>query len=80
MKIAKQQCNFFLSISVLKNLKSHIPKGEQSRFVEHSINAGLSSMQFQKALDQSFGSWKNNSHTETQKFIRDLRKSQRMYS
>ncbi|MDP2691309.1 MAG: hypothetical protein Q8O95_02800 [bacterium] len=76
-KHQKKQANFFLSAIVIDNLRSHVPKGEQSQFVELAIERALSRIRFQDALKTSFGSWKGNRHPHSEQFIRTLRHSKR---
>jgi hypothetical protein len=76
MKVEKRQANFFVSVSVLDGMKKVVPKGQQSEFVEQAIKAQLSSIQFQSAVQGSFGAWgKKRPYRRADKFIRQLRKS-----
>jgi len=75
-KSQKQQANFFISVEVFNNLRTFIPKGEQSNFVEKAISGALSNLKFQDSLKNSFGAWKSRSG-DTEKFVRKLRQSNR---
>ena len=74
----KQQANFFISSTVLSLMKKHVPKRQQSAFVEHAIQRELQHERLLEALDHFAGVWKKEDHpASTEKFIRDLRSSKR---
>lgn len=74
----KAQANFLISVSVLKNLKNHVPARGRSQFVEGIIDKALKKNSFLEALEFSAGSWSPKIHKEnTGKFIRSLRESKR---
>lgn len=75
----KKQANFFISSSVLMLMKKHVPRRQQSAFVEHAIQKELQHERFLDAIDRCAGTWKDKDHPiETEKFIRSLRESKRI--
>jgi len=72
----KKQANFFLSVGIIHQLQSHVPKGQQGQFVEEALRMALSQVKFQEALKSSFGAWKTRDKTSEQ-LVRNLRKSKR---
>lgn len=74
----KTQANFFISVKVLKNLKTHVPARSRSQFVEEVIDKALRKNNFLNALELSAGSWSGKDYKQdTAKFIRSLRESKR---
>ncbi|MBM4140149.1 MAG: hypothetical protein FJ242_01435 [Nitrospira sp.] len=82
MATATRQANFILPEDLLDELKKNIAKREQSKFVTEALRKELKRLKFEKALETSFGAWKDKYHPElksgTEKFIRKLRRSTRM--
>ena len=82
MATGTKQANFTLPEDVLDELKTLVPKGEQSKVVGLALRNELKRIKFQKALQDSFGAWKDDKHPELKKgtrpFIRSLRKSTRL--
>lgn len=76
-----RQANFLLPENLLEELKKSVPKREQSKVVAEALKKELKRLKLQKALDTSFGSWKDADHPElksgTGTFIRKLRHSTR---
>lgn len=58
-----------------------VPRGEQSRVVGEALRNELKRIRFRKALVESFGAWKTETHPElekgTRRFVRSLRRSTR---
>lgn len=79
---ATRQANFLLPEDVINELRSNVPKREQSKVVAEAIRKELKRLRLQKAIQASFGAWKDENHPElragTQAFIRRIRKSSRM--
>jgi metal-responsive CopG/Arc/MetJ family transcriptional regulator len=77
-----RQANFTLPEDLLEELKRTVPKGEQSKVVGDALRHELKRIRFKKALQDSFGAWKNQAHPEltkgTRRFVRSLRKSSRL--
>lgn len=82
MATGTRQANFTLPENLLEELRRTVPKGEQSRVVGEALKNELKRIKFQKALQESFGAWKDGRHSElargTRPFVRSLRKSARL--
>lgn len=82
MATGTKQANFTLPENLLAELRRTVPKGEQSRVVGEALKNELKRIKFQKALQESFGAWKDGRHPElargTRPFVRSLRKSARL--
>jgi hypothetical protein len=82
MATGVKQANFTLPEDLLKELKSAVPKGEQSRVVGEALRNELKRIKFKRALQTSFGAWKGDRHPDlesgTRRFVRSLRKSTRL--
>lgn len=82
MGTAKSQANFLLPDDLIEDLRLNVPKREQSKIVAEAIRKELKRLRLQKAIQTSFGAWKDEDHPElkagTDKFIRKLRVSTRM--
>lgn len=76
-----KQANFLLPENLLEELRKAVPKREQSRVVAEALKKELKRLKLQKALDTSFGAWKDADHPELKAgagaFIRKLRRSTR---
>ena len=53
------QANFFLPENLLKDLKNLVPRGGLSKLVADAIEKELRHLKFEKAMEESFGAWKN---------------------
>lgn len=77
-----RQANFTLPEELLEELRRTVPKGEQSKVVGDALRHELKRIRFKKALEGSFGAWKQQAHPELVKgarpFVRALRKSSRL--
>jgi hypothetical protein len=78
---ATRQANFLLPDDVLNELKSSVPKRQQSRVVAEALRKELKRLKLAKTLQTSFGLWKDKLHPElkrgTEAFVRSLRSSAR---
>ena len=81
MTTATKQANFLLPESLLEEIKKHVSKREQSKFVAEALRKELKRVRLKKTLDSSFGAWKGKEHPElkggTETFVRKMRKSTR---
>lgn len=82
MSAATKQANFLLPNDVLNELKSAVPKRQQSKVVAEALRKELKRIKLAQVLKTSFGSWKDKDHPElkksTETFVRGLRTSTRM--
>jgi len=82
MTVMTKQANFLLPEDVLDELKKTVSKGRQSKVVAEALRKELKRLKLEKALQTSFGAWKDKDHPElktgTGAFIRGLRKSTRI--
>lgn len=82
MAPATKQANFTLPQDLLRELRTLVPRGEQSKVVGEALKNELKRIKFMKALQSSFGAWKAARHPElaegTRAFVRSLRKSARV--
>ena len=81
MRSATRQANFLLPEELLEELKANVSSRQQSRFVAEALRKELQRVRLAKALETSFGAWKETDHPELAKgaeaFVRKLRKSTR---
>jgi len=81
MTTATRQANFLLPDDVLDELRTAVPKRQQSRVVAEALRKELKRIKLAKALQTSFGSWKDRNHPELKKgaeaFVRNVRASTR---
>ncbi len=81
MRSATRQANFLLPEELLEELKATVSSRQQSRFVAEALRKALQRVRLSKALETSFGAWKESDHPELAKgveaFVRKLRKSTR---
>lgn len=81
MSGATRQANFLLPEELLEEMKKNVSPRQQSRFVAEAVRKELRRLRLEKALDASFGAWKDEDHPELQEgtgcFVRGLRKSTR---
>ena len=82
MSVATRQANFLLPEDLVEELKRNVPKREQSKVMAEALRKELKRLKLQKAMETSFGAWKDKDHPELSKgtdtFIRNLRKSSRL--
>jgi hypothetical protein len=82
MGASVKQANFVIPEDILDDLRKHVARRQQSRFVAEALRKELKRLRMQKALEESFGSWKDEDHPElgkgTEDFVRKGRKSSRL--
>jgi hypothetical protein len=82
MSITTRQANFLLPEDLVEELRKSVPKREQSKVMAEALRKELKRLKLQKALETSFGAWKDKDHPElsqgTDTFVRNLRKSSRL--
>lgn len=82
MATGTKQANFTLPEDVLRELRTLVPRGEQSKVVGEALKNEMKRIKFIKALESAFGAWKAARHPEltkgTRTFVRSLRKSARL--
>ncbi len=83
MTTATKQANFLLPEDVLDELKASVPKRQQSKVVAQALRKELKRIKLAKALQSSFGAWREKDHPElkqgTEAFVRGLRVSSRVH-
>jgi len=81
MATATKQANFLLPEDLLEELKKAVSKRQQSRVVSEALRKELKRLKLAKALQSSFGAWKEKDHPELKKgasaYVRAVRKSTR---
>ena len=79
--MATKQANFLLPEDLLDELKRTVSRGDQSKVVAEALKKELKRINLEKALESSFGAWKDEDHPElkggAEAFIRKLRRSTR---
>ena len=81
MGIPTRQANFLLPEDLIDKLKKAVPKRQQSKVVAEALRKELKRIKLERALERSFGAWKDEDHPElkagTDAWIKKLRKSSR---
>ena len=81
MGIPTRQANFLLPEDLIDKLKKAVPKRQQSKVVAEALRKELKRIKLERALERSFGAWKDEDHPElkagTDARIKNLRKSGR---
>lgn len=81
MGTALKQANFQLPEELLDQLRTIVGKREQSRFVSEALRRELRRISQLKAIDESFGCWRDGEHPElaegVDRYVRGMRKSTR---
>ena len=81
MKSPAKQANFLLPEKLLEELRNTVPKREQSRVVAEGLRRELKRLHLLKAMETSFGAWRDEDHPElgagTESYVREIRKSTR---
>lgn len=76
-----KQANFLLPGDLLDDLRKVVPKREQSKTVAEALRKELKRIKLKRALEESFGTWRDNEHPElangTEQYVRRIRKSSR---
>jgi hypothetical protein len=82
MGVAAKQANFVIPEDILEDLRKHVSRRQQSRFVAEALRKELKRIRLETALEESFGAWKEKDHPEltdgTDNFVRKSRKSSRL--
>ncbi len=82
MNTLTRQANFLLPVDLLDELKKSVAKREQSKVVAEALKKELKRINFQKAIQSSFGAWQKEEHLELKEgadsYIRKIRKSTRV--
>jgi hypothetical protein len=82
MGTVTKQANFLLPEDLLEELKRTVSPRRQSRFVTEALRKELMRLRLAKAIDESFGAWKEKDHPDlakgTDSYIRRLRRSTRL--
>ena len=82
MAMVTKQANFLLPDDVLSELKTTVPKRQQSKVVAEALRKELKRIKLSKVLETSFGAWKAKDHPElkksTEAFVRGLRTGTRL--
>jgi hypothetical protein len=67
MTTATRQANFLLPDDVIEELKASVPRRQQSKVVAEALRKELKRLKLAKALETSFGAWKEKDHPELKK-------------
>ncbi len=82
MGATSKQANFVIPEDILDDLKKHVARRQQSRFVAEALRKELKRLRLETALEETFGAWKDKDHPELKdgadKFVRKTRKSSRL--
>jgi len=82
MHRASRQANFQIPEDILEDLRSHVERRQQSKFVAEALRKELQRLRLRNALESSFGAWNERDHPElqagTEEFVRNIRKSSRL--
>jgi hypothetical protein len=77
-----KQANFVIPEDILDDLRKHVGRRQQSRFVAEALRKELRRLRLETVLEESFGAWQDKDHPElkegTEKFVRKIRKSSRL--
>ena len=81
MTTATKQANFLLPEDLLEDLRKTVSARQQSKVVSEALRKELKRIKLEKALQTSFGAWKDKDHPELNKgtdaYIRNMRRSTR---
>lgn len=81
MAVALKQANFILPEDLLNEMKQLVGQRRQSRFVAEALRKELQRERLKKAMETSFGAWRDEDHPELQdgvdSYVRSQRKSSR---
>jgi len=82
MRATAKQANFVIPEEILDDLRKHVARRQQSRFVAEALRKELMKLRLESVLEESFGAWKGKDHPElnegADKFVRKTRKSSRL--
>lgn len=81
MSSATKQANFLLPEDLLKDLRKTVSSRQQSKVVTDALRKELKRLKLEKALETSFGAWKDKDHPEMRDgataYVAKIRKSAR---
>ena len=81
MASGTKQANFLLPEDVLEELKKTVSSRQQSKVVTDALRKELKRLKLEKALQSSFGAWKDKDHPEMREgataYVAKTRKSTR---
>lgn len=70
-----RQANFLIPEDLLEDLRSLVPRGEQSQVVSEALRRELKRRKLKAALGKSFGAWgERRDLGSTRRFVRGLRR------
>ncbi|KAF0216761.1 MAG: hypothetical protein FD174_3584 [Geobacteraceae bacterium] len=82
MGTTAKQANFVIPEDILDDLRKHVARRQQSRFVAEALRKELKRLRLETALEESFGAWKDKDHPEfmegAEEYVRKTRKSSRL--
>jgi hypothetical protein len=82
MKGTAKQANFLLPEDLLEELRTTVPKREQSKVVAEALRRELKRLRLAEAIQTSFGAWRDEDHPEliggTEAYVRKVRRSTRI--
>jgi hypothetical protein len=82
MGATAKQANFVIPEDILDDLRKHVARRQQSRFVAEALKKELKRLRLETAMEESFGAWKEKDHPElkegVEEFVRNARKSSRL--
>jgi hypothetical protein len=82
MGAVTKQANFLLPEDLIEELKRAVSPRRQSRFVTEALRKELMRLRLAKAIEESFGSWKDEDHPDlakgTDSCVRRMRRSTRL--
>ena len=64
MNTVTRQANFLLPDDILNELKTAVPKRQQSKVVAEALRKELKRIKLARVLQSSFGAWKDKDHPE----------------
>ncbi|MHB8831930.1 MAG: hypothetical protein ACYC9V_01970, partial [Desulfobacteria bacterium] len=67
MGAATKQANFLLPEDLLEELKRTVSPRRQSRFVTEALRKELMRLRLARAIEESFGAWKEKGHPDLAK-------------
>lgn len=59
MGTTARQANFIIPEDILEDLKKHVARRQQSRFVAEALRKELKRVRLESALENSFGAWED---------------------
>ncbi len=81
MRVVKERMNLYITKSLMDDLRRVIPARERTRFVEDVLARELRRLKLRKAIEKSYGAWKDEDHpdmmtgADIDRWIEEQRKS-----